>query len=112
MRAGKGAPEREVLRAVMDWLKARGFLRWRVNSGALETPGGRHVRFGAKGMADVIALGPEGRAIFVECKRERGGRLSAEQAAFLETVNRQGGLGIVVNSTESLERQLREAGII
>jgi hypothetical protein len=63
-------------------------------------------------MADFYAIGPAGISIWIECKRPVGGRLSADQKEFLDCINREGGIGIVVNSVESLESQLKEAQIL
>ena len=41
-----------------------------------------------------------------------GGKLSEAQRNFLDAMNRTGAVGIVVHSVESLETQLREAGIV
>jgi RecB family endonuclease NucS len=83
-----------------------------MNSGALKTPRGKFIKFGATGMADIYAIGPEGKSIWIECKRPRGGVVSAAQRGFLDCINRHGGIGIVVTSVESLEQQLNEAGVI
>jgi hypothetical protein len=106
--------EADVLRAVDQWLALRRIPHWRVNSGGLKDNRRRLVRFGAKGMADFYAIGPapEGKSIWIECKRPAGGVVSAAQREFLDCINRRGGIGIIVNSVESLERQLKEAGVI
>ena len=104
--------ESDVINSVTQWLSASRIPNWRINSGALKNKQGRLVRFGAKGMADIFAIGPDGQAIWIECKRPRGGSLSAAQKEFLDCINRRGGIGIVVTSVESLEEQLKEAGVI
>jgi len=104
--------EADVLNAVSRWLAVKRIPHWRVNSGALKTPHGRLVKFGAKGRSDFIAIGPDGEFIAIECKHPHGGVLSAAQNEFLDCVNRHGGIGIVVSSVESLELQLKEAGVI
>ena len=104
--------EADVLKAVDRWLTLKKIPHWRINSGALKTERGRLVRFGAAGMSDFFAIGPEGRAIWIECKRPQGGVVSAAQKEFIDCINRHGGIGIVVNSIESLELQLKEAGVI
>jgi hypothetical protein len=70
------------------------------------------VRFGAPGMSDFYAVGSEGISIWIECKRPSGGVLSAAQKEFLDCINRNGGIGIVVDSIESLAIQLKEAEVI
>lgn len=106
--------EGDVIDAVTKWLALHKIPHWRINSGMLKNPRGQPVRFGAKGMSDFFAIGPapEGKSIWIECKRPRGGVVSAAQKDFLDCVNRHGGIGIVVKSIESLEQQLKEAGII
>ena len=104
--------EGQVLNAVSQWLSLKYIPHWRINSGGLKDRHGRLVRFGAKGMADFYAIGPNGISIWIECKRPKGGKLTESQREFLDCINRNGGVGIVVNSTESLEEQLKEAGII
>jgi hypothetical protein len=108
------AKEADVLRAVDQWLTLKRMPHWRVNSGGLKDSHGRLVRFGAKGMADFCAIGPapEGKSIWIECKRPVGGVVSEAQQEFLDCINNRGGIGIVVNSIESLEQQLKEAEVI
>jgi hypothetical protein len=108
------AKEADVLRAVGQWLALNHIPYWRINSGGLKNSHGRLVLFGAKGMADFCAIGPapEGKSIWIECKRPDGGVVSAAQREFLDCINRRGGIGIVVNSVESLEQQLKEAEVI
>jgi hypothetical protein len=108
----KEVKENPVINAVDEYLCVRRIPHWRINVGALKTPSGRFVRFGSKGMADFYAIGPAGISVWIECKRPIGGRLSEDQKEFLDCINRNGGIGIVVNSIESLELQLKEAGVI
>jgi len=110
--ARRGTREGPVLKAVGDYLMARHIPHYRINSGALKTERGQLVRFGAKGMSDYYAIGPAGISIWIECKRPVGGVLSEAQKEFLDCINRNGGIGIVVNSIDSLEKQLKEAGVI
>ena len=108
----KGVKENPVVNAVMEYLKLKKIPHYRVNSGAMKTPSGGWIKFGSPGMSDIYAIGPAGISIWIECKRPVGGRLSEAQREFLDCVNRNGGIGIVVNSIESLEQQLKEAGVI
>jgi len=57
-------------------------------------------------MADIYAIGPDGISVWIECKRPKGGVVSEAQREFLDCVNRNGGVGIVVSTIESLELQL------
>jgi hypothetical protein len=104
--------EKTVMKIVSQFLALHKIPHWRINSGGLKDKHNRLVRFGAKGMSDFYAIGKDGISIWIECKRPTGGVLSEPQKNFLDCINRNGGIGIVVNSVESLEEQLREAGII
>jgi hypothetical protein len=108
----RGVRESSVLNAVMEYLLLKRIPHWRINSGATKTERGGFIRFGSKGMSDIYAIGPDGISIWIECKRSKGGRLSESQKEFLDCINRNGGIGIVVNSVESLESQLKEARVI
>jgi hypothetical protein len=108
----RGVRESSVLNAVMEYLSLKHIPHWRINSGATKTESGGFIRFGSKGMSDIYAIGPAGISIWIECKRSKGGVLSAAQKEFLDCVNRNGGVGIVVSSIESLEIQLKEAGVL
>jgi len=108
----KRVKENPVVKAVMNYLDLKKIPHYRINSGAMKTPRGGFIRFGAPGMSDIYAIGKAGISIWIECKRPIGGRLSEAQKEFLDCINRNGGIGIVVNSIESLEQQLMEAGVI
>ena len=108
----KNVKENPVMDAVKNFLELHQIPFWRINSGAYKTQKGNFVRYGAKGMSDIYAIGKDGVSIWIECKRPVGGRLSEPQANFLDCINRNGGIGIVVNSVVSLEQQLKEAGVI
>jgi hypothetical protein len=108
----RGIKEGAVMHNVAQYLALKRIPYWRINSGGLKDSHGRLVKFGAKGMADFYAIGPAGISIWIECKRPKGGRLSAAQKEFLDCINRNGGIGIVASSIESLELQLKEAQVI
>ena len=108
----RSVKEGAVINAVEQFLSLRNIPHYRINSGALENKRGQLVKFGSTGMSDFYAIGPAGISIWIECKRPVGGRLSEAQKEFLDCINRHGGVGIVVNSIESLESQLKEAQII
>ena len=108
----RNSKEGPVIRAVDEYLALKKIPHWRINSGALKTQRGQLVRFGAKGMSDFYAIGPQGQSIWIECKRPVGGVLSEAQIEFLDCINRNGGVGIVVSSVESLELRLKAAGVI
>lgn len=70
---------------------------WR-NTTGVATHGTRTVRYGlARGGADLIGIGPDGRFLALEIKTATG-RLSDEQSLFLALVRRRGGFAAVVTS--------------
>jgi hypothetical protein len=104
--------EADVLRSVDQALSLHKIFHYRNNSGGFKTDSGGFVRAGYTGSSDFIGICPDGRFLAVECKRPEGGVLSAAQREFLDTINRNGGVGIVVTSVESLISQLKEAEVI
>lgn len=114
---GKAVHEAVVLRQVEEWLTARRIWHMRCNNSAGKAASGQFMRaftcngHAVTGVSDIYAV-KDGVSIWIECKRPVGGRLSDGQKNFLDAMNRNGAVGIVVNGVESLESQLREAGVI
>lgn len=91
--------EAEVLRAIRLELPARlpGLVLWRVAGGY--DPAARQ-RYGlVRGCSDLIGI-YRGRFIAIEVKRPRGGRVSDEQALFLQLVREHGGIALVARSVD------------
>jgi hypothetical protein len=103
--------EADVMKDVDQVLSAYGIFHWRNNVGVTRI-GKRFVRFGYPGSSDWLGICPDGRFLAVECKRPRGGRLTAKQRNFLDCINRYGGVGIVVTGVDSLMTKLKEAEVI
>jgi hypothetical protein len=73
---------------------------FRNNVGQARYKGGHVVRYGlAPGSADLIGWTPDGRFLALEVKTPRG-RLSAQQAAFLDAVRAAGGVAACVRSAD------------
>lgn len=106
-----GIFEADVIKAIDEALSLFGIFHFRNNTGAIKTTRGTFVRFGFPGSADFLGICPGGKFLSVEVKRP-GGRLSPAQSAWLDAVNREGGVAIWVDSVDSLEQQLRERGVI
>jgi hypothetical protein len=126
----KKQTETDVVRDCLFWLKLMGGFAVRVNSGGPPDRDGRPFRGNnRKGCSDCLVCLPwpgwlvteargcashrVGRFVAVEVKRPgartKPARLAAQQA-FLEQVEARGGVGLMVESVEDLERQLRERG--
>lgn len=124
-------PERELVKAVITYLNARGAFAWRNQSGMLR---GEHkgkpwvVRMGTKGMPDVLAVWqghpaacveigcaypdhqPQaGRLIAVECKRGKN-KPTADQERVMGELRKRGALVIVARDITDVERALTPTG--
>lgn len=100
--------ERDVQKAILDYLRTVGVLAWRVNVGAVAaTHKGkrRFVRFGVPGQADIMGVLPGGTAIMVEVKRP-GKRPTAAQVAFLRQVQAVGACAFWADSVAVVEAVL------
>lgn len=112
----KQIKESTVLKQVEEWLYLHKIWHMRCNNSAGKAQSGMFMRsftccgHAVAGVSDIYAI-KEGVSIWIECKRPVGGRLSEGQRKFLDAMNRNGAVGIVVNSIESLETQLKEAGV-
>ena len=120
--------EKDVVRACLDYLKLRGILAWRNQTGMYRgTYKGKTwvARQGILGSADIIACVPKkveatvsrlgqmysttfnlGILWAIECKGSRGGQSDA-QKAFEAEVRRCGGRYVVVRSVADLEEALK-----
>jgi hypothetical protein len=94
--------EREIQKAVCDYLTYRRHFWWRNNTGAFETKKGSFVRFGTKGSPDIILV-YQGRPYFLEVKR-KSGIMSLEQESFSLAARAAGALYHVVRSVDDVQR--------
>jgi hypothetical protein len=104
-RSAQKTPEGYVQSAILDYLDAKHVLAFRMNTGAVKLASG-FVRFGVKGMADIIAFGNTRmprlpRVIWIECKAA-GGRQSEEQKSFQAQVEEAGHTYIVARSIDDV----------
>lgn len=103
--------ERDVQKQCLAWLGLKRVFCWRANSGAVTYPATattvrRFVRTASvAGVSDIIGVLPGGSMLAVECKR-KGQKPTPSQAVFLAQVRAAGGVGIVVDSLDSLVEQL------
>ena len=106
---GKPQPsESQVLRACLELLQRHPKIAfaWRANAGAMQNPSGQWVKFGFRGMPDLMAvIKPTGRFLAVEVKRP-GKQPTAAQDAFLQAVVAAGGYALWVDDALQLKRLL------
>jgi len=110
MLFGGRPKEAEVLRAVREYLTAKGVFGWRNNSGAYaDAKSGRFIRYGALGTSDLLCIYPHGekRGCLwgIEVKRP-GGLLSDGQITFLRALRVRGAVALVAESVEDVEKCL------
>ena len=103
--------ECELVRDVLLYLRARGFLAWRNNTGAVaeEASGNskrRFIRYGAPGSGDVFGILPGGRFISVECK-VRGRKPTVAQQDWMECIRAAGGVAGVVHDLQELAQLIK-----
>jgi hypothetical protein len=91
--------ERDIVKAIRDWLRLKGIWHWK------EMPGA----FGhQQGKSDILgALKPSGRFLAIEVKRP-GGKPSEAQLRFLQNVQENGGISILAYSLEDVIVALKE----
>lgn len=112
----KNIKEAVVLKQVEEWLTLHRIWHMRCNNAAGKAQSGMFMRsftcngHSVKGVSDIYAI-KDGVSLWIECKRPVGGIISPDQREFLDAMNRNGAVGIVVNGIESLELQLKEAGV-
>ena len=108
MSALRTLTEAELLRQILLAIGSRPDVRlWRKNVGAAMS-GGRFIRFGTPGAADLLGLLQGGRFLAIEVKSATG-RLTPEQRAWGEMVQRFGGTYLVVRSVEEAVSAVEEA---
>ena len=109
-------PEGFIQDLILDWLAAKHILAYRMNTGAMKIDK-RYVKFGVKGMADILAfptyivLQHPGVAkeytvpLWIEVKSDKG-KQSLEQKSFQDQVEEHGHNYIVARSIEDVEAAL------
>ncbi len=114
--------EKEIQRAILHYITVRGIFAWRQNQGALHMPeeeghyGPTRHRWGRKervirfahvdGISDIIGV-YRGRFLAIEVKR-KGNKPTDDQRAFLERVDKEGGIAIVAYSVDDVVNALKE----
>jgi hypothetical protein len=100
--------EKRIQNAIIREFGQRQDMRiWRQNTGVASF-GGRKVRFGVPGQADVTGVIVGGRRLEIEVKSATG-RQSKEQADYQRIIERFGGLYILARSVQDVRDALLEA---
>lgn len=105
--------ETELVKACLEFLRLRGVMAWRNNTGAFVVRNGKGRRFmrcGTPGSPDIIGILPGGRFLGIECKVGVR-RLSKVQRAWHEEAEAAGAAVAVVYGTLELECELADWGL-
>ena len=98
------ATEQEIQKTLLDYLKLKGYVAIKHrNVGIYKRSTDSYIPLpeDERGISDIIACSPNGTFVAIEVKRKRG-KPSDAQIAFIETVNRKGGIGAICYSLEDL----------
>ncbi len=100
--------EAAALVEVLKALRAHPAVSWaeRQNTGSTRI-GGRFIRFGWPGCADILGQLRDGRFLAVEVKGPTG-KLRPEQSVFLERINGAGGMGFMAHDLRDVFNKLGE----
>lgn len=100
-------PEAAALAEVLKALRTHPAVAWceRQNTGAYKD-GQRFIRYGWPGCSDILGMLKDGRFLAVEVKAEKG-RLSDEQALFIERVTAAGGVAFVARNCNDVFNNLQ-----
>lgn len=100
-------PESVILKEVQLEASKHGVVLWRNHTAGIEDKNGRWHRMGlCKGSSDLVGIHKaSGRMTCIEVKRP-GGRLSPEQSAFIDFINKNGGIAFVIDDANNFEKLL------
>lgn len=109
-RRAKERGETEIQKSILDFLDKHPDVAWstRMNNG-MATAKGSRVRFAFKGISDIIgqmSRNRNGVMLAIEVKG-KSGHATPEQIAFLEKVNRNGGIAGICRSVEDVMEMLK-----
>lgn len=101
--------ERDIQKQILDWLRYNKVFCYKHNSSGIIKPNGSYIPTGMRGISDIIGILPNsgGQFLAIEVKRKKG-RLTQEQAEFIENINRAGGVAFVARGLEDVEKVLKE----
>ena len=99
--------EKDIQKAIMQYLDMKGVIYWRSNTGAAKFKGKTKdyfVRFGEAGISDIIGIYPcSGRLMAIEVKRSKKHKLTVEQYNFLKNIKENNGVTFVVSDAGEFE---------
>jgi hypothetical protein len=103
------APERVIQSQILDYLRFKRIVAFRINSGMIKTESGGMVKLAPRGFSDIVGVLPGGRALFIEVKTGKN-KTTEFQEIFLEEMKNQGALAFVAYSIEDCDKYLKSRG--
>lgn len=103
-----GTKESIIQKQCLQILQAYNIFHWRQNSGCIHVRGHVYKMTSVPGVSDILGILPDGRFLAIECKREKGGVVSPTQRAFLDAIESNGGVALVINNPMELNTKLKE----
>lgn len=103
-----GAKENIIQKQCLQILSAYNIFHWRQNSGCIHVRGHVYKMTSISGVSDILGILPDGRFLAIECKREKGGIVSQKQKEFLNAIEKNGGVALVVNNPMELNKKLKD----
>lgn len=114
-RERRAITEDIIVKQVKEVIALSGLAIQRINTGCFTVGEGTHrryIRTAQKGTLDFEGYDNHGRHVGIECKRPEGGRLTPEQEARINDINRKGGVAFVAKSGDEALKKLFDAGCI
>ena len=105
--------EKDVVQQVKAVILVTGLKIQRINTGCFTVGSGANKRFiktAEKGTLDFEGYDNRGRFVGIECKREKGGKVSPEQQARIDDINAKGGVAGIVRSGQEAFDLLKSNG--
>jgi hypothetical protein len=109
--AAKTAKESDIQKAILKFLHIKGVFVFKVHNTGIWDPNRkvfRTLQNSCKGIADILGILPDGRFLAIEVKT-KSGRLSVDQKAFLENINRNNGVAFMARGIDDVIEQLGES---
>ena len=104
----KELTEKQIENAILDYLSYLPGVYWRNNSVGIYDSAKKVYRKPSKyhrnGTSDILGC-YFGKLVAIEVKTKKG-RLSSNQKAFLEDINKNGGIGFVARSVDDVRKEL------
>lgn len=96
------ASEKDVQKAILDYLAIKGYFFWRNNTGGFRDKRDHFYQFGKVGSGDILGMTKEGRFFSIEVKA-KGKKPTDHQVAFIQRVTANKGIAFVAYSVDDVQ---------